>query len=43
MMDPQLGFGSHYTVAGYSAALLVLASAAAASRSLAPAVASICH
>ena len=42
MMEPQLGFGWPYTVAGYSAALLILASIYAASRGLAPAVASIC-
>ena len=42
MIEPQLGFGLPYVVAGYSAALLILASAAAASKSLAPAVASIC-
>ena len=40
MMEPQLGFGSPYTVAGYTATLLILGSIAAASRSLAPAVAS---
>ena len=42
MMEPKPGFGSPCMVAGYFAALVVLASIAAASRSLAPAVALIC-
>ena len=42
MMEPQLGFGSSYTGAGYFAALFVLTSIAVASKSLAPAVASTC-